>query len=350
MGERPIVPEGVDLQDFQYMPLDVRRLRDSDMASLESPEACWAAVLLWSASWHQVPAASLPDDDRVLANLAGYGRVVKEWQRVKEGALRGWIKCDDGRLYHPVVAEKALEAWDSKLHHGHGKLKERLRKSYGKDAVQPTFDQWISAGRPNDWPQSSAGIPPETNNTSSGKEKSSAGIPPENALKGEVRERERDIKTLKPISVANATSGEIAAQLPPESPPDPIEKTEPLTLVPDIPPMSCPVEKLVSLYHELMPRNPRCRVLNTTRRKTIQARWKEAADLDTHPFSGGYKTQAEGLVCWREFFAICADSDFLTGKAPPSQGRPPFIADLDFLMSPSAFAKTLENKYHREVA
>lgn len=152
------------------------------------------------------------------------------------------------------------------------------------------------------------------------------------------------------ISVANATSGEIAAQLPPDEPPEPIEKSEPLTLVPDIPPMSCPVEKLVSLYHELMPRNPRCRVLNTTRRKTIQARWKEAADLDTHPFTGGYRTQAEGLACWREFFAICADSDFLTGKAPPSQGRPPFIADLDFLMSPSAFAKTLENKYHREVA
>ena len=170
----PLVPADADLQDFPYMPLDVRRMRDSDLAALESPEACWAAVLLWAASWHQLPAASLPDDDRVLANLAGYGRVVKEWQRVKDGALRGWIKCDDGRLYHPVVAEKALEAWDSKLHHAHSKLKERLRKSYGKDAKQPTFDQWISAGRPNDWPQSSAGIP-----------ESSAGIPAENSLKGE---------------------------------------------------------------------------------------------------------------------------------------------------------------------
>lgn len=131
-GIAPLTPADCDLQDFQYMPLDVRRLRDSDLAAMESPEACWAAVLLWSASWHQVPAGSLPDDDRVLANLAGYGRVVKEWQRVKDGALRGWVKCEDGRLYHPVVAEKALEAWDSKLHHAHGKLKERLRKSYRK--------------------------------------------------------------------------------------------------------------------------------------------------------------------------------------------------------------------------
>ncbi len=29
--------------------------------------------------------------------------------------LRGWIRCSDGRLYHPVVAEKALEAWVEKL-------------------------------------------------------------------------------------------------------------------------------------------------------------------------------------------------------------------------------------------
>lgn len=188
----PLVPADVDLQDFQYMPLDVRRLRDSDLAALESPEACWAAVLLWAASWHQVPAASLPDDDRVLANLSGYGRVVKEWQRIREGALRGWVKCDDGRLYHPVVAEKALEAWESKVHHAHGKLKERLRKAYGKDAVQPTFEQWVSAGKPSDWKQSSAGtisenkkIPPEKDVSSDGKKESSAGIPPENALKGE---------------------------------------------------------------------------------------------------------------------------------------------------------------------
>lgn len=201
------------------MPLDVRRLRDSDMASLESPEACWAAVLLWSASWHQVPAASLPDDDRVLANLAGYGRVVKEWQRVREGALRGWVKCDDGRLYHPVVAEKALEAWDSKLHHAHGKLRERLRKSYGRDAAQPTFEQWISAGKPNDWPQSSAGIPPEQDANSAGKEKSSAGIPPENALKGEGEGEGKGYVNPKPLasgvpdSTVGTPAGAVCARL-----------------------------------------------------------------------------------------------------------------------------------------
>ena len=68
----PMTPTGCDLTDFAFMPLDVLRLRDSELASNETPEACWAAVLLWAASWHQVPAASIPNDDRWIAKAAGY--------------------------------------------------------------------------------------------------------------------------------------------------------------------------------------------------------------------------------------------------------------------------------------
>jgi hypothetical protein len=110
----PLTPPDCDLRNFPYLPLDVIRLRDSDLAALESAEAFRAAVLLWCASWHQIPAASLPDDDRVLANLSGFGRMVKDWLKVRDGALRGWVKCDDGRLYHPVLAEKALSSLESK--------------------------------------------------------------------------------------------------------------------------------------------------------------------------------------------------------------------------------------------
>ena len=110
----------------------------------------------------------------------------------------------------------------------------------------------------------------------------------------------------------------------------------------------CPADSIVALYHEVMPDNPRCKVLSAARRAAIRARWKEAAHLDCEPF--GYSTRADGLAAWRRFFEVCAESDFLTGRAPGTPGKPPFIADIDFLMSPSGFAKTLENKYHREVA
>ena len=112
--EPPVSPD-TDLRDFQFMPLDVRRLRDSDLAAYATAEEFRAAVLLWCAAWHQVPASSLPDDDRVLAHLAGFGRDVDGWMKVREGALRHFKKAFDGRLYHSVIAEKASEAWSEKL-------------------------------------------------------------------------------------------------------------------------------------------------------------------------------------------------------------------------------------------
>jgi hypothetical protein len=111
---------------------------------------------------------------------------------------------------------------------------------------------------------------------------------------------------------------------------------------------ACPAEEIVKLYHEAMPDNPKVRVLNDARKKTIRARWKEAADLSCKPF--GYSCRDDGLAAWRRFFEICAESDFLTGRAPANPGKPPFLADIDFLMSPAGFTKCLENKYHREAS
>lgn len=112
--------------------------------------------------------------------------------------------------------------------------------------------------------------------------------------------------------------------------------------------MVCPAERIVRAYHELMPDNPKVKVLNDARRRAIAARWKEAARLTCKPF--GYSTVADGIAAWRRFFAVCADSPFLTGKAKAQPGKPPFIADIDFLLSPDGFAKCLENKYHRDAA
>jgi hypothetical protein len=95
-----------------------------------------------------------------------------------------------------------------------------------------------------------------------------------------------------------------------------------------------------------MPNNPRCKVLNAARRGLIKARWNEAAKLTCKPF--GYETVEDGIAAWESFFAICAESAFLTGQATPQPGKPPFLADIDFLTSAKGFARCLENRYHRE--
>ena len=110
----PLTPPECDLRGMTYMPLDVVRLLDSDLFALSTGDEFKAAVALWAKAFLQVPAGSLPDDDRILAHLSSTGR---QWAEVRDMALRGWVRCSDGRLYHPVVAEKANEAWRARIAH-----------------------------------------------------------------------------------------------------------------------------------------------------------------------------------------------------------------------------------------
>jgi len=111
----PLIPADVDLSDFPFMPLMIARLKQSRawLICKRRPEMAFYLINLWTASWHGKPAASLEDDNLVLADLAMCSDEI--WQQVRADALRGWVKCSDGRLYHPVIAEQAMAAWDRKV-------------------------------------------------------------------------------------------------------------------------------------------------------------------------------------------------------------------------------------------
>ena len=120
----PLTPANCDLREFPFMPLMVSRLRRSKawLMAKRRPELGFYMINLWTASWHDFPAASLDDDDDVLADLAMCD--VKKWASVRDRVLHGWIKCSDGRLYHPVVAEQAISSWSAKQSY-----RERLSKA-----------------------------------------------------------------------------------------------------------------------------------------------------------------------------------------------------------------------------
>lgn len=113
----PLTPATCDLRDFPRMMVDIPRLFASgfNAAASRNPIAWMIGHKLWYRSWHQTPAASLPDDDEELCHLVELGFDVKTFRKAKDAAMRGWLKCADGRLYHPVVAEAALESWIEKL-------------------------------------------------------------------------------------------------------------------------------------------------------------------------------------------------------------------------------------------
>lgn len=129
----PPVPPDCDLRGMEWFPVYGGRLFGSDFDAHASDAEFRAGVQLWWAAWNQVPASSLPDDDVALSRLAGLGREVKAWRRVRERALHGFVKCSDGRLYHRALAEFARESWDRRLRDRERKAKWREQRERKTD-------------------------------------------------------------------------------------------------------------------------------------------------------------------------------------------------------------------------
>jgi uncharacterized protein YdaU (DUF1376 family) len=154
----PLVPAEVDLRGLEYMPLLGARLFASDF-DLEATDAEFRAGLrLWWASWNQVPAASLPTSDRALCQLAGCGDNAAKWRKVKARALHGFDLCSDGRLYHAILADQALIAWEKRAESQAKKNNEAERKRRERDARAAMFDQLRGAGVTPPWNTSTADL------------------------------------------------------------------------------------------------------------------------------------------------------------------------------------------------
>lgn len=102
----PLVPPDADLRHFPAMYLDIISLQNSETWALADGWQAKACMNLWMRAWHQVPAGSIPKDERILASWAG----VPDWQHVREIALRGFVECSDGRLYHRTICEQVIKA------------------------------------------------------------------------------------------------------------------------------------------------------------------------------------------------------------------------------------------------
>ena len=132
----PLVPPQVDLAGLAYMPFDTTRALDSDTFAIATGDELAACLKLWLRSWGQIPAGSVPGDHRVLARWVGVS--LTEFRGLAPVALRGWMPCTDGRLYHPVIAEKALVAWLSRLslQERSAKANDRPGRTFRYDAAQ----------------------------------------------------------------------------------------------------------------------------------------------------------------------------------------------------------------------
>jgi len=150
----PPIAADTDIRDLDGFMLNTERLMASELWALSTGDEFKAALGLWCRAWKQQPPGSLPDDDRVLAAFSGAG---PRWKKVKAVALRGFVKCSDGRLYHEVLCEDVLRAAKKKAErHERTKAATEARKKQ-RDGQRDVDRDDVRRGQRNEVPGTGQG-------------------------------------------------------------------------------------------------------------------------------------------------------------------------------------------------
>lgn len=138
---------GETLSNHDWFPLHTHRLLGSDFVSLSIMDGRRAdigtALMLWSESFRQDPAGTLPADDRLLAGLARFADI-GEWMACRDNVLRGWkivdVEDDDGlmqrRLGHVSFMMKIVD--------------DMYKRKRGRDASAQARGQAVRKSRVRD--------------------------------------------------------------------------------------------------------------------------------------------------------------------------------------------------------
>ena len=104
----------------------------------------------------------------------------------------------------------------------------------------------------------------------------------------------------------------------------------------------CNHQGVIDLYHKHLPTLRKVEVWNDARKGYLRQRWREVAD----ELAKTKEIQSSDILGWfAEFFEHIGTSKFLTGRVNDKSGRS-FVADLEWILKPSNFAKIVEGKYH----
>jgi len=135
--------------------------------------------------------------------------------------------------------------------------------------------------------------------------------------------------------IADEVGSEFDVVEPPPGPPACNEEKDQGSRMPP-----CPYDRIVTLYHEILPELPRVATLTSKRRSWITARWRSVCTTEK------VASQADGLDLFRGYFSLVRKSPFLMGLKQPGKGHSrTFKADLEWLMNESNFTKVVEGKY-----
>jgi Protein of unknown function (DUF1376) len=345
----PLVPAEVDLRGLEYMPLMGDRLFSSDF-NLDADDTEFRVGLrLWWQAWKQVPAGSLPSEERRLCKLAGLEEAPAKWKRVRHQALHGFVQCADGRLYHPIIAQQALIAWEKRAEHVADAAGAADRKRRDRMERKSMFDDLRAAGITPAWDikkedlrrlhseRVTAPVTPPV--TVTGHDQ----VTPPVTVTVTAKTGRYETGQLKPNTSLLPQAPALRPEDRPPAPPQ-LSLVDPPSAKPKGPP-DCPHQAVLALWEEVLPSLPQHlpSQWRGARADHLRARWRETA------VAKGWTDEAQGLAYLRRLFAHIGRSTFLTGKAPTREpGKRPFVIELEWLVNPTNWAKVHEGKYHEE--
>lgn len=281
--------------------LNAEKLMASELVALSSHEVIGAALLLWCRAWKQRPAASLPNDDNVIAAFARMP--LPRFKKLREQILRGFVLCSDGRLYHRTLSKEAEVAFAKKL------AFQRKRET---DAER--LRNWRSGKRVE--------APSATHDETHGETRFVAEGQGQGQGHGQG------------IGIADADASASSAE-PTSGAQDSKKQTVP-----------CPYRDIVARYHEHLPMLPKVRAFDgpVWDKRTVLMRKLWAWVLSSKREDGTKRAEtAQDALNWiGTYFATAAQNSFVVGLSRPSAGHEGWKADIDYLLSPNGIRQVLE--------
>jgi len=342
----PLVPSNVDLRGLPYMPLDVNRLRDSYLSISATGEEFRAAVLLWCASWNQVPAASLPDDDTALAAYAGFGRDLKGWKKARKGALHNFVKCSDDRLYHRVVAEKALEAWEERKDYRDKRENEAARLKHHREEHKALRDELRGYGITAPWNEKIESLRAMVLNAqqqrTNTETETRTGALPATANKGrEEKGREGITKNQEQSSLRSDSS----TAAPPTGQGDAQQTEAEKQRKQEVKAarLAGVTMDAMQVYNGLLAKPngalPKVSDVNIAKKR----RWVERCiQVASEICQRQYGSKLITLQFWQDFFNACDGDDFMAGRSRNGAGHENWKPDFEYLTRPDVMTKVFE--------
>lgn len=292
---KPLTGPEVDCTDLDGFMLNVERLMASELVALSSHEVIGAALLLWCRAWKQRPAASLPNDDKVIAAFARMP--LARFRKLRGEVLRGFVLCSDGRLYHRTLAAEAVRSFG---------WKQASRRKREADAER--LRNWRSGTKREMHDET----PHETRFVAEGQDRIGQGI-----------------------GISDEPDGS-------SSSPGATEPPAGLSAKSAAPTVPCPYDAIVEAYHKALPGLPHVRLMTDKRKAAMRKLWGWVLSSKRSDGTRRAETAEEALAWLREYFGRAADNDFLTGRSQRSAEHAGWQCDLDFLLSERGMKHVIE--------